>query len=99
MVMNDKLNQENELYYALSLCTNEDEVRAFLKDLCTPGELSALSERLQIAKILSNENKSYREISAITGASTTTVGRVARFLNQEKHQGYTLILNRIQENS
>jgi TrpR-related protein YerC/YecD len=93
--MKQKTEAENDLYLALSLCKNRSEVKAFCIDLCTPKEIDALSERLQIARLLSEDKKSYREISQLTGASTTTVGRVARFLNQEKHQGYSLILKRL----
>jgi len=40
--------------------------------------------------------KSYREINALTGVSTTTIGRVARFLKDEPHQGYRTVLDRMQ---
>jgi TrpR-related protein YerC/YecD len=72
-----------------------DEARKFLTDLCTPKELRELSERLVIARLLDAGGLSYRDISAATGASTTTVGRVARFLQQEPHQGYRLVLDRV----
>lgn len=74
---------------------DEDECRKFLTDLCTRKELRDLAERLVIARLLDAEGLSYRDISAATGASTTTVGRVARFLQQEPHQGYRLILDRM----
>ncbi len=70
----------------------EDEIRRFLTDLCTPGEIKDFSERWLIARLLHKGGMSYRDISAATGASTTTVGRVARFLEQEPHQGYKIIL-------
>jgi len=73
------------------------EMRRFLKDLTTPGELQALAERWRVARLLSEGEKSYREISAETGVSTTTVTRVARFLSQEDHQGYRLVLDRLTE--
>ena len=38
---------------------------------------------------------SYREISASTGASLTTVTRVARFLKDEDNEGYVLMLKRM----
>jgi uncharacterized protein YerC len=50
-----------------------------------------------VARLLSEGKKSYREISADTGVSTTTVTRVARFLSQEDHQGYRLVLDRLKE--
>ena len=79
---------------ALLTLTTADEARRFLRDLATPGELQALAERWRVARLLNEGEKSYREISAETGVSTTTVTRVARFLTQEDHQGYRLVLDR-----
>jgi TrpR-related protein YerC/YecD len=73
-----------------------DEMRRFLRDLTTPGELQALAERWRVARLLDAGEKSYRDISAETGVSTTTVTRVARFLSQEDHQGYRLVLDRME---
>ena len=73
---------------------SEDEAKRFLIDLCTPGEIKDFGERWLIARLLAKGGMSYREISALTGASTTTVGRVARFLEQEPHHGYKTILER-----
>lgn len=80
---------------ALLSLRDADECRKFLTDLCTRKELRELAERLVIARLLDAGGMSYRDISAATGASTTTVGRVARFLQQEPHQGYRLILDRV----
>lgn len=88
-------NRKQALWHALVLCDGEDEIRAFLTDLCTPQELHALAERWAIARLLDEGGLSYRDISSNTGASTTTVGRVARFLQQEPHHGYRRILDRL----
>ena len=88
---------ENDLFYALSLCKTPGEQEKFMRDLCTAAELSALAERWNIARILNSGEKSYRDISVETGASTTTIGRVARFLSQEPHQGYRLVIQRLKE--
>ena len=69
----------------------------FLTDLCTPAELRALRERWLVAQILNEGEASYRDINAQTGVSTTTIGRVARFLKDEPHQGYRIVLDRIPE--
>ena len=79
---------------ALLTLKTADEARRFLRDLSTPGELQALAERWRVARLLDEGELSYREISAETGVSTTTVTRVARFLTQEDHQGYRLVLDR-----
>jgi len=65
-------------------------------DLCTPAELRALAERWHVAKLLDAGEQSYRDINALTGISTTTIGRVARFLKDEPHQGYRAVLDRLQ---
>lgn len=72
-----------------------DECRKFLLDLCTPAEILAFAERWKIARLLDRNGLSYRELHEKTGASVTTIGRVARFLNQEPHQGYRLVLQRL----
>lgn len=78
----------------LGAVNSVDEMERFLVDLCTPAELRALSERWHVAKLLDSTELSYRDIHAKTGVSTTTIGRVARFLNNEPHQGYRAVLDR-----
>lgn len=84
---------------AAALCgiPTADEMERFLIDLCTPAELRALSERWHVAKLLDKGDASYREINAMTGISTTTIGRVARFLKDEPHQGYRASLDRLKQ--
>lgn len=88
-----------ELYEALLQVKNKDEMHRFLKDLCTPQELRTLAERWRVCKILAQGELSYREISQETGASLATIGRVARFLKDEPHHGYQLILKRMGKGS
>lgn len=64
----------------LALHTRQD-VRALLRDLCTPAELEALSDRWRVVPLLL-EGLPYREIHDITAVSVTTIGRVARCLGQ-----------------
>jgi len=82
---------------ALTQLETAEEMRRFLVDLCTPAELRALSERWQVARMLDETDLSYRDISAQTGVSTTTIGRVARFLKDEPHQGYRIVLDRLKD--
>ncbi|MFC2953292.1 YerC/YecD family TrpR-related protein [Marinicaulis aureus] len=86
---------ENALFDAFAKLESGKEAARFLRDLATPGELAAFAERWRIARLLDEGRLSYREIAAKTGASTTTVGRVARFLREENHQGYRLVLDRM----
>lgn len=82
------------LYKAIEKLKNQHQVRAFLADLCTPKEIESLIERWEVAKLLSTEKYTYREIAEKLGASTTTVTRVARFLFSENNNGYKSILNK-----
>jgi TrpR-related protein YerC/YecD len=86
-----------DLCRALLLLETEREAFNFLKDLCTPAELIAISERWRICKAL-NDGLSYREIHAQTGASLTTISRVARFLKDEPYQGYVILLQKLANN-
>ncbi|HQU08798.1 MAG: transcriptional regulator [Verrucomicrobia bacterium 21-51-4] len=73
---------------------NAHELNAFLKDLCTPQELKAMEERWRVCQLLHTEQHSYREIHDLTGASLATITRIARFLKDEPHGGYRLMLQR-----
>ena len=84
-----------QLYKAFMTIKSEAELKRFMADIMTPGEIAAFAERWEIARLLDKGDMSYRDIAAATGASTTTVARVARFLNQEPHQGYKLVLERM----
>lgn len=96
--MKDKINKdETALYDAFQMLKTSDDVKRFMADLCTPGEIQAFAERFAIARLLDKGKDGYREIAAETHASTTTVARVARFLKQENHQGYRIVLDRMKE--
>lgn len=87
----------NELYEALLMLKTPEEMNRFFKDLCTPQEIEDMAERWRVCRILDQNQLSYREINALTGASLATIGRIARFLKTEPHQGYQLILKRMQK--
>ena len=84
-----------ELYEALLLLKNTTLMHAFFKDLCTPQEIKALAERWRVCQLLDQGELSYREIHAVTGVSLATIGRVARFLKDEPHQGYQFVLKKM----
>ncbi|MEL7486425.1 MAG: YerC/YecD family TrpR-related protein [Pseudomonadota bacterium] len=83
-----------ELCRVVAALQSGEEAASFFRDIATPAEIKALSERWRIACLLDAGALSYREIAAETGASTTTVARVARFLKEENHHGYRLMLDR-----
>ena len=78
----------------LKLETRE-EIYNFLEDVATIGEIKALSQRLEVARLLS-EAKTYPQIAQQTGASTATISRVKKFLNYGVG-GYKIILERIKK--
>ena len=57
------------------------------------NEIKALSQRLEVAKML-QEKKTYQEIQHTTHASTATISRVNRCLSYGS-DGYKLILERV----
>ena len=75
----------------LSLNTME-ECYQFFEDICTIGELRAMAQRLDVARML-HEGNTYDDIVAHTGASTATISRVKRCLNYGA-DGYTLVLEK-----
>jgi TrpR-related protein YerC/YecD len=70
-----------------------DEAERFFRDLCTLSELEAMAHRWQVAKLL-DQGLPYHEVSRRTGASTTTVTRVAHWLRHGEN-GYRLALDRL----
>jgi TrpR-related protein YerC/YecD len=85
---------ERELCRALAAMDTMEDCRSLLRDLCTPAELEALSDRWRVVKPLL-DGKPYREIHDETGVSVTTIGRVARFLDRG-FGGYKVALQRLE---
>ena len=67
------------LYETILKVESVEECEALFEDLCTKTELASISQRLVVAKMLS-EKKVYSDIVAQTGASTATISRVNRSL-------------------
>lgn len=89
-----KFNKKTDsLFKAIISLKNLKEAEAFFRDLCTIEEIKEISERWEIARLV-NRGISYREIAAKLKVSTTTVARVAFWLNNGVG-GYRLILNRL----
>ncbi len=97
--MNNKLQNENMdfLFNAILSLETLEECYDFFEDLCTVQELKTLSQRIVVAKMLS-EKSVYTDIVEQTGASTATISRVNRSL-QYGCDGYDKIFERINENN
>lgn len=79
--MPGKNTSENVEYLYKTILSLEtlEECEALFEDLCTKMELASISQRLVVAKMLS-EKQVYSDIVAKTGASTATISRVNRSL-------------------
>ena len=87
---------ERNLIAAMLTLRAPEELRSFLRDLCTPAELQAMADRWAVVECL-QQNLPYREIHRITGVSVTTIGRVARYLAAGAG-GYALAVKRLENN-
>ena len=83
------------LFQAILSLQTKEECYAFFEDVCTIKELQDISQRFEVAQLLS-DGQSYLQISAQTGASTATIGRVNKCLNYGSG-GYEIALNKIKE--
>ncbi len=83
----------DELFNAILSLKNIKEAEKFFRDLCTIDEIREMGERWQIAK-LADMGLPYRKIAEKLEVSTTTVARVAGWLNNGA-DGYRLVLDRL----
>ncbi len=98
VIMKEKMEIKNldELFEAVLCLETVEECRAFFKDLCTVPELKALSQRFQVAKLLT-ENHVYSDIVSETGASTATISRVNRSISYDGSGGYSIVFDRMKD--
>lgn len=92
----DKLrgDQLNQFFEAILSLETMEECYEFFDDVATMHEIQALSQRLQVAKLL-NAGSTYQIIENETSASTATISRVRRSLDYGSG-GYKKILDRIE---
>jgi TrpR-related protein YerC/YecD len=79
---------------ALLSMETHDELKRFLRDLCTLSELEAMTHRWQTARLV-DAGVPYHEIAQRVPTSTATVTRVAQWLRHGAG-GYRLALERTQ---
>ncbi len=90
------MNENTEMLVdALLKIQNKEECYRLLEDLLTFREVEDLSQRIHVAKLLTDK-VTYTEITQITGASSATIGRVNRALMYGA-DGYKTILQRMYE--
>lgn len=96
--MNNKIRTPavDFLFEAVLNLKTKEECYIFFEDLCTINELLSLSQRFEVAKMLTG-HKTYLEIAEKTGASTATISRVNRSLNYG-NDGYAMLFARMEGN-
>lgn len=97
MPINEKLRDEltDRLFEAILSLETVEECYRFFEDIATIGEIKALAQRLEVAKML-DAGMTYEEIVAATGASTATISRVKKCLHYGA-DGYRLALERMKK--
>lgn len=96
MGKNIRTEAVDHLFDAILELKNKEECYLFFEDVCTINELLSLSQRFEVARMLT-QNKTYLEIAEQTGASTATISRVNRSLNYG-NDGYQMIFSRMEKN-
>ncbi|MFR6437057.1 MAG: YerC/YecD family TrpR-related protein [Peptoniphilaceae bacterium] len=89
-IQNDSMDA---LFEAILSLENKEECYRFFEDICTIKELKAISQRLEVVKLLVSD-QTYHAIEKQTGASTATISRINRALNYGA-DGYNLVLKRL----
>lgn len=82
-----------ELFEAIQTIRSSEEAAKFFRDLLTIAELEEFARRWQMVKRLLR-GESYLSIANALGVSTTTVTRVAHWLNNGTG-GYKTIASRV----
>lgn len=88
-----KSKQTDGLFEAILTLDNLEECYRFFEDICTVKEIQAISQRLEVVKLLV-KGKTYHEIEGDTGASTATISRINRSLNYGA-DGYKIVLEKL----
>lgn len=89
-------NEEIEsLFESILKLETIEECYRFFEDVCTIKEIQDMSQRLEVAKMLSN-HVPYTSITSKTKASTATISRVNKSLAYGA-DGYKLIFDRLKD--
>ena len=97
--MSKKIRTEavDHLFEAILCLKDKEECYTFFEDVCTINELLSLSQRFEVAKMLTDK-RTYLDISEKTGASTATISRVNRSLNYG-NDGYEMVFARMKKDN
>lgn len=84
-----------DLFDAIFLLKNKNEMHRFFRDLLTEKEVVEFGQRWKVARML-EKGISYAKIERETGMSSTTIARIQKWLKGGMG-GYALVLNRMRE--
>lgn len=85
----------DQLFAGILALRDREECYRFFEDVATIGEIKALSQRLEVARMI-RAGHTYDRIVERTGVSTATISRVKRYLEYGS-DGYKIILDRLEE--
>ena len=91
-----RTNPDCELYRAILTLKTPEECFQFLTDLCTASELKAMEQRFEVARLL-EQGMIYSDILEETGASSATISRVNRSLNDYGTGAYRAVFERMKQ--
>ena len=83
------------LIKAILSLRNVKEAKRFFRDLLTETEIVEFANRWKVARML-DRGVPYKEIEALTGMSSTTIARIARWL-KEGRGGYRTAIRKLKK--
>lgn len=96
-IRSDRNEFSDQLFRAILSLKNIDECYRFFGDLLTVQELSAFSQRLKVAQMLS-DGRTYESIRAEISTSSSTITRVNTELRYGSG-GYKMVLERLKDST
>ena len=88
-----KTPEVDELFSAIASLNTVEECYKFFGDVCTSNEILSVAQRYQVARLL-EEKCTYQEIAEKSGASTATISRVKRSMD-DGNDGYRMTFERL----
>ncbi len=97
MAYDSKLQRDDidELFDGILTLKDREDCYRFFEDICTINEIHAITQRFQVAKLLT-QKKTYSEIEKETKASTATISRINKCIVYGA-DGYKRVLERLAE--
>ncbi len=94
--MNNKHKmKDDELFEVIAALDTPENARKFFVDLCTPGEITAMAQRLAAAKLLMS-GCTYEQVITATDISSATLSRVSKCVKYG--DGYSTVLKEGKDN-